>query len=89
MKNNFLNWIKKNDLWVFFILVFTLMWPRSIAGTAYSVGLISKPPSTILNMLYFLGTPLVTAIIVTAVNSGRKGLKEWASRLFRWRVGWC
>ena len=88
MKNNLLNWIKKNDLWVFFILVFALMWPKGIAGAAYSLGLISEPPSTILNVLYFLGTPLVAAVIVTVMTRGRQGLKEWARRLLRWRVGW-
>ena len=88
MKNNLLNWIKNNDLWVFFILVFALMWPKGIVGAAYSSGLIPEPPSAILNALYFLGTPLVSAVILTAVTRGRKSLKEWAKRLFRWRVGW-
>jgi len=31
MKNTILNWIEKNELWVFFILVFTLMWSKSIS----------------------------------------------------------
>lgn len=88
MRNTIRNWFRKYDLWVFFILVFTLMWPKSIAGVAYSANLISQPPSTILNVLYFFGTPLVAVIIITAVTSGREGLKEWARRLSRWRVGW-
>ncbi len=83
-----LNWIKRNDLWVFFTLVFALMWPRSIVGAAYSLGLIPNPPATVLNVLYFFGTPLVAAFVVTAVTRRREGLKEWAGRLFRWRVGW-
>jgi hypothetical protein len=44
MKSPFLGWIKKHDLWVFFILVFALMWQKGIAGSAYSLGLISEPP---------------------------------------------
>lgn len=83
-----LNWIKKNDLWVFFILVFALMWPKGIVGAAYSLGLISETPSAMLNVLYFLGTPLIAAVIITVVTRGWKGLKEWARRLARWRVGW-
>ncbi len=88
MKNTILNRIRKNDLWVFFILVFALMWPKSIAEAAYSSGWISNPPPTILNVLYILGTPLIAAVIVTAVTRGRQCLKVWAERLFRWRVGW-
>jgi membrane protease YdiL (CAAX protease family) len=88
MHFTFLNWIKRNDLWVFFALVFALMWPRGIVGAAYSLGVIPNPPATILNVLYFLGTPLVAAFLVTSVTRRREGLKEWAGRLFRWRVGW-
>jgi hypothetical protein len=88
MKSPILDWIKKHDLWVFFTLVFALMWPKGIAGAVYSLGLISEPPPAILNVLYFLGTPLVAAVIVTAVARGRQGLIEWAGRLFRRRVGW-
>jgi membrane protease YdiL (CAAX protease family) len=88
LKSTILDWIKKHDLWVFFTLVFVLMWPKGIEGAAYSMGLISEPPSAILNVLYVLGTPLVAAVIITAVTRGREGLKEFVNRLFRWRVGW-
>ena len=87
MKNNFLGWIRRNDVWVFFILVFALTWQRSIIGAAYSQGVTSEPPSTLVNLLYFLGTPLVAAILVTTLTRGRIGLKEWTARLVRWRVG--
>ena len=88
MKNRILTWLKKYAVWIFFILVFILTWPRAIIGAAYSLNLIPRPPSTIVNVLYLIGTPLVAAIIVTAVTNGRAGLKEWAGRFFRWRVGW-
>ncbi len=88
MKKCFLVWKKKNDVWVFFSLVFALMWPKGIAGAAYSLGLLSEPPSAILNVLYFLGTPLIAALIVVAVTRGRQGLKELVGHLFRWRVDW-
>jgi membrane protease YdiL (CAAX protease family) len=87
MKNTILSWIRKNDVWVFFILVFALMWPQSITGALYSQGMIAGSPSKALNVLYFLGTPLVAAFVVIAVTRGRQGLKEWAGRIFRWRVG--
>lgn len=88
MKNRVLTWPKKYDVWVFFILVFALTWPRSIIGAAYSQGWISKPSSAVVNVLYFIGTPLVAAIVVTALTYGRQGLKEWVARILRWRVGW-
>jgi membrane protease YdiL (CAAX protease family) len=34
----------------------------------------------------YLG-PIAAAFLVTAVTEGRPGLKRWASRLWRWRVG--
>ena len=88
MKRCFLVWGKKNDVWVFFSLVFALIWPKGIAGAAYSLGLLSEPPSAILNVLYFFGTPLIASLIVVAVTRGRQGLKELVGHLFRWRVEW-
>jgi membrane protease YdiL (CAAX protease family) len=35
----------------------------------------------------FLG-PVAAAFVVTAVTDGRAGLRQWAARLFRWRVAW-
>jgi membrane protease YdiL (CAAX protease family) len=32
--------------------------------------------------------PMAAAFIVTAVSYGRPGLREWGSRIIRWRVGW-
>lgn len=35
----------------------------------------------------YLG-PITSALLVTALADGRVGLREWAARLWRWRVGW-
>lgn len=35
----------------------------------------------------YLG-PIASALLVTAVADGRAGLREWAGRLWRWRVSW-
>ena len=32
--------------------------------------------------------PLVAALIVVPLSRGRAGLREWGSRLIRWRVRW-
>jgi membrane protease YdiL (CAAX protease family) len=35
----------------------------------------------------YLG-PITSALIVTAIASGRAGLREWGRRLWKWRVNW-
>lgn len=32
--------------------------------------------------------PIAAAFLVTALTEGRPGLRRWAARLFRWRIGW-
>ena len=68
--------LQRHRLVVFFLLAFLLSWyPWIIALTR---GRTSGPNP--------LG-PLVAGIIVTAIVSGRSGLREFFSRLVRWRVG--
>jgi len=68
--------LQRHRLVVFFLLAFLLSWyPWIIALTR---GRTSGPNP--------LG-PLVAGIIVTAIVSGRSGLREFSSRLVRWRVG--
>ena len=81
-------WIRQHDVLLFFLMVFTLGWPRAIAEAGYSQGWFYQGPSSFLTILYLLGTPLVSAIIVIAATQGRMGLKEWLSRIFCWRVSW-
>jgi membrane protease YdiL (CAAX protease family) len=38
--------------------------------------------------IFMAAGPLVAALVVTAVVSGRSGLRELGSRMLRWRVGW-
>jgi membrane protease YdiL (CAAX protease family) len=37
---------------------------------------------------FFAGGPLISALIVTAVADGRRGLRALAASIFRWRVRW-
>ena len=68
--------LQRHRLVGFFLLAFLLSWyPWIIALTR---GRTSGPNP--------LG-PLVAGIIVTAIVSGRSGLREFFSRLVRWRVG--
>src|SRR5436190_11891126 len=68
--------LKQHRLIVFFVLAFALSWYPWILALVR--GHISGPNP--------LG-PLVAGIIVTAIVSGRAGLREFFSRIVRWRVG--
>lgn len=68
--------LKQHRLAAFFVLAFALSWYPWIL--ALLRGRTSGPNP--------LG-PLVAAIIVTAIACGRGGLREFFSRLVRWRVG--
>src|SRR5918995_3075836 len=37
---------------------------------------------------FFTFRPLLAALIVVGLTQGKAGLREWGSRLIRWRVGW-
>jgi uncharacterized protein len=39
--------------------------------------------------VFMAAGPLLSALIVTAVIDGRRGLRELGSRLVKWRVGWA
>jgi membrane protease YdiL (CAAX protease family) len=75
ISNNVKAFLKQHRLVAFFVLAFALSWyPWVIALIR---GRTSGPNP--------LG-PLVAGIIVTAIVSGRSGLREFFSRLVRWRV---
>ena len=38
--------------------------------------------------LFFTPRPLIAAFLVVMLTQGWSGLREWGSRLIRWRVGW-
>jgi membrane protease YdiL (CAAX protease family) len=67
---------KQHRLPAFFVLAFALSW------YPWVLALIQRRPSGP-NPL----RPLVATIILTAVVYGRRGLREFFSRLIRWRVG--
>ena len=68
--------LQRHKLIVFFVLAFALSWYPWIIALAR--GRTSGPNP--------LG-PLVAGIIVTAIVFGRPGLREFFSRIVRWRVG--
>jgi membrane protease YdiL (CAAX protease family) len=70
------DFLKQHRLVAFFVIAFALSWYPWIIALAR--GRTSGPNP--------LG-PLVAGIIMTAIVSGRSGLREFFSRLVRWRVG--
>jgi membrane protease YdiL (CAAX protease family) len=72
-------WVRGRPLTAFLILAFALSWwpwPLYASGVFTAVG------------PFHAWGPLLAAPIVTAVGWGGRGLREWAARLVRWRVGW-
>jgi membrane protease YdiL (CAAX protease family) len=69
--------IKRHPLLMFFALAFLLSWYPWVISLIRNSGNGGPNP---------LGV-LLAAIIVTAITEGRTGLREFGSRLIRWRVG--
>jgi membrane protease YdiL (CAAX protease family) len=69
--------LKRHPLLTFFLLAFLLSWYPWVISLIRNSGNGGPNP---------LGV-FLAAIIVTAITEGRTGLKEFFSRLIRWRVG--
>ena len=69
----------------FFILAYFFSWCAFIPLALAHQGIIASVPA----WLHFAGAfgPLLSAVTVTALTSGRAGLKELVGRMFRWRIG--
>ena len=70
----------------FFVLAYALSWaweiPWAVSGRTVMQG--QGWPSQLPALL----GPLTAAVIVTAGTEGRQGIKGFAARLLRWRIGW-
>jgi len=79
--------IKRSPMTAFFVLAYALTWaawlPLALRGPVYGDNL------SYLHLLGGLG-PMVAALVVTGLTSGREGLRELLGRIFMWRVpaGW-
>lgn len=71
------SWIRRNPLVAFFAIAY---------ATSFIGGYLSERYPSDLWAVFVYG-PLIGAFIVTAIDEGRSGLKEWLSRIVRWRVG--
>jgi membrane protease YdiL (CAAX protease family) len=77
--------IRKHALAVFFILAYAFTWLRWLPEAAAGRGWIDYQTPSVLVLLAGYG-PALAAVLVTALVSGRSGLKDLGARLVRWRV---
>src|SRR5919197_3623438 len=69
--------IKRHPLVTFFILAFALTWAAMMAWIAGGGE----------DIPWFTFGPMITALIVTAIVSGKSGLKVLLHKQVQWRVG--
>ena len=80
-----LTWVKKHPLIYFFVLAYALSWVVEIPLALQARGLIRDVFPFSFHYLAGYG-PLLSALIVTRIIGGSKGLQELWSRMTRWRV---
>ena len=82
--------IKRYPVATYFALTFLISWGGSLAVIGPG-GLPGDPDTVMAQMpaavLMLLAGPSVSGILLTALVHGRAGLRDYLSRLLRWRVG--
>jgi membrane protease YdiL (CAAX protease family) len=76
---------KRHSLVLFFVLAYGLSWAVEIPLALRARGLIAAPIPWSLHYLAAYG-PLLAAILVTGLTTGREGLRELCRRMLKWRV---
>lgn len=84
-EGGFKAFVKRHPVVSMYALLFLLGWPAQILDALASHGLAPRPP-VFLTVATGL-TPVIAAIIVTAILAGRAGVKELFRRFLIWRVG--
>jgi len=80
-------WLHDHPLTAFFALAFGLTWAVWVPRALDSRGVIDARWAVELGAVWSW-MPAVAALLAAVLVGGRPGLREWASRLVRWRVGW-
>jgi len=81
------DWFKRNPLIAYFIITFAFSWTVYFTLIAAKYGWTDAQIPQSIHYLASFG-PTVAALIVTAVTTGREGLKELWGRIIKWRMGW-
>jgi membrane protease YdiL (CAAX protease family) len=79
-------WVKKCPLLTFFVLAYALSWIVEIPLALKAQGIIQAGVPFYLHYLAAYG-PMVSALIVTGLTDGSRGLRELLGRMTKWRVG--
>lgn len=80
------SWIRRNPLAAYFVLAYAISWAFMLPVAASARGFFNTPVPPALYYVASMG-PMASAIIVTALTEGRKGLRSLLDGLLRWRVG--
>src|SRR5512141_2829602 len=87
MKNQMKNMIKKYALLFYFVIACALSWTIEFPLIAVRQGWTDIQVPFSIHYLASFG-PMLAALIMTALTSGKDGLRELWSRITRWRVKW-
>jgi len=75
-------WIKRHQIYSFFILTFVISWAIWIP-----IILFLSKDGEFHPLLYIGGYgPFLSAVLVTWIAEGGHGLRQWLKRTFRWRI---
>ena len=85
MHNTLPSWFERHSLVLYFVFTYVISW------TIWSPIILSAQGWVEWQVplaLYYFGSfgPMISALIMTAVTTGRAGLRRLLSRLFKWRV---
>jgi membrane protease YdiL (CAAX protease family) len=83
--------VTRHPVPVYFAVTFAISWGAALAAIGGSGGMRGTTPGSgprfVYALIAMLAGPSVTGILVTALVYGRTGLREFRSRLLKWRVG--
>lgn len=85
-ENSLRLFIKRNPLLAMYIIMFTIAWSIMIPRALHSQGIVSTPLPGFLEILTGW-SPAIAVIVVSAVVSGREGVRALLGRLLIWKVG--
>lgn len=80
-------WLRDHPLTTFFALTFGITWAVWVPRALDSHGLLDASWAVELGF-FWSWIPAVSALLAAPLVAGRAGVREWAARLVRWRVGW-